>query len=75
MGVPQAREKAEKLHAETMLGADPQQMKEESRARSADTYEACVRMYLAWLREGRSMRRKKKLAPRTPLSGWPALAH
>jgi integrase len=59
MKVPQAREKAEKLHAETMLGTDPQQMKVENRARSADTYEACVRLYLAWLRA------EKKLAPRT----------
>jgi hypothetical protein len=47
--VPQAREKAEKLHAETMLGADPQQMKAENQRRAADTYEACVKLYLAWL--------------------------
>jgi len=53
MGVPQAREKAEKLHAETMLGADPQQMKEQNQRRAADTFEACVKRYLAWLKGGR----------------------
>ena len=50
MKVPQAREKAEKLHAETMLGADPQQMKTENRRRAVDTYEACVALYLTWLK-------------------------
>lgn len=56
MDVPEAREKAERLHAETMLGNDPQAMKQENRRRAVDTYEACVQMYLAWLRS------KKRLA-------------
>jgi hypothetical protein len=58
MLVPPARAKAEQLHAETVLGVDPQQMKAENRRRAVDTYEAWVKLYLPWLRE-------KNLAPVT----------
>ena len=41
---------ADRLHAETMLGNDPQAKKQENRRRTADIYEACVKLYLTWLR-------------------------
>jgi hypothetical protein len=48
--VPDACEKARKYHAEIVLGNDPQAVKEENKARAAETYEALVRLYLQELR-------------------------
>jgi integrase len=61
MSVPKARETAEQLHAESMLGRDPQAIKQESRRRAVDTFEVCVKLYLAWLRKDA----KKKPRPST----------
>src|SRR5262249_13669662 len=61
MGVPEAREKAAKFHAEVMLGGDPQALKEENQARAGETFEACVELYLEWRRSDP----KKTLRPST----------
>ena len=41
-----ARTQAEMLHAAVKLGRDPVAEKNESRARSGETFEACMRLYL-----------------------------
>jgi integrase len=41
-----ARKQAEMLHAAVKLGRDPVAEENESRARSGDTFEACMRLYL-----------------------------
>jgi integrase len=46
MSVPKARERAAELHAEVKLGGDPAGAKAESQARSGETFEACMRLYL-----------------------------
>jgi integrase len=46
MSVAAAREQAEKYHAQVKLGGDPQQEKADSKARSDETFEACMKLYL-----------------------------
>jgi integrase len=46
MPVAAAREQAEKYHAQVKLGGDPQQGKADSKARSDETFEACLKLYL-----------------------------
>jgi integrase len=46
MAVAAAREQAEKYHAQVKLGGDPQQEKADSKARSDETFEACMKLYL-----------------------------
>src|SRR5215471_11594526 len=46
MAVAAAREQAEKYHAQVKLGGDPQQEKADTKARSDETFEACMKLYL-----------------------------
>jgi integrase len=46
MPVPAAREQAEKYHARVRLGGDPQQEKADTKARSDETFGACLKLYL-----------------------------
>jgi integrase len=46
MGVPQARDRAKELHAEVKLGRDPAKVMDDDRARSGETFEACLQQYL-----------------------------
>jgi integrase len=46
MDVPAARARAEELHAEVKLGGDPAGDKAERQARSGETFEACMNLYL-----------------------------
>jgi integrase len=54
MDVATARQQAEKYHAQVKLGGNPQQEKAGSKARSGETFEHCMRLYLERRRkEGR----------------------
>jgi integrase len=46
MSVPDAREQAEQLHAQTKLGRDPAQEKAEAKSRAGQTFEDCLGPYL-----------------------------
>jgi hypothetical protein len=46
MDVPAARARAAELHAEVKLGGDPAGDKQERQARSGETFEACMNLYL-----------------------------
>jgi integrase len=46
-----AREIAADHHAKVRLGQDPQGEKEQGRVRAAETFGACVQIYLAWQRK------------------------
>jgi len=46
-----AREQASKLHAQVRLGQDPAGIRAECRTRAAETFGACIRLFLAWQRE------------------------
>jgi integrase len=56
MSVPEARKKAAAFHAEVMLGRDPQGQKAEDQARAGETFEACMRLYLARRRNDPTLR-------------------
>jgi hypothetical protein len=46
MKVPDARKKAEELHAKVKLGLDPAGEKAENQARAGETFQACMDIYL-----------------------------
>jgi integrase len=56
MDVPAARKQAELLHAQAKLGQDPAHAKAEAKARSAETFEACMRLYLERRRNDKKLR-------------------
>jgi integrase len=59
MKVPAAREQAEKLHAKVKLGLDPAGEKAGNQSRAAETFEACMDLYL------QKRRKEEKLRPTT----------
>lgn len=61
LGAVDARETAKTLYAKVQLGIDPAAAKDEVRARTGETFEACVKLYLEWRRNDP----KKKLRPST----------
>jgi integrase len=56
MGVPAARKEAERYHALVKQGRDPAGEKAESKARAGETFEACLRLYLARRRHDPKLR-------------------
>ncbi len=66
-----ARKEAERLHAEVKLGRDPAGEKAEAKARSGETFEACMRLYL----ERRRAELPRDRAPprhKSEAASWPA---
>lgn len=56
MEAPDARKKAKELHAKVGMGGDPASDKADSRARSGETFEACLTLYLGRRRNETKLR-------------------